>query len=46
MLKAYLIDRNCEGEKPKLMVEWPYTYPETGLTDNYTAVVQSNYIHL
>jgi hypothetical protein len=34
VLKEYLIDRNCQGEKPELVVEWSYTDPETGLTED------------
>ena len=33
-LKEYLIDRNCQGERPKLIVSSPHTDPETGETDD------------
>src|SRR5919199_339969 len=33
-LKEFLIDRNCEGQKPRLMVESPYTDPNTGLIED------------
>jgi hypothetical protein len=33
-LKEFVIDRNCEGEKPRLMVESPYTDPNTGLIED------------
>ena len=33
-LREYLIDRNCQGERPKLIVESPYTNPKTGETDD------------
>jgi hypothetical protein len=33
-LKEFLIDRNCEGQKPRLIVESPYTDPKTGLTED------------
>jgi hypothetical protein len=26
-LKEFLVDRNCEGEKPRIIVESPYTRP-------------------
>ena len=29
----FLIDSNCEGQKPRLMVGSPYTDPNTGLID-------------
>jgi len=33
-LKEFLTDRNCEGQKPRLMVESPYTDPNTGLIED------------
>jgi hypothetical protein len=33
-LKEFVMDRNCEGEKPRLMVESPYTDPNTGLIED------------
>jgi hypothetical protein len=33
-LKEFLIDSNCEGQKPRLMVESPYTDPNTGLIED------------
>src|SRR5919202_5324705 len=33
-LKEFLIDENCEGQKPRLMVESPYTDPNTGLIED------------
>lgn len=33
-LKEFLVDRVSKGEKPRLIVESPYTYPETGLTED------------
>jgi hypothetical protein len=33
-LKEFLIDRDCKGEKPRLMVESPYTPPETGIPED------------
>jgi hypothetical protein len=33
-LKEFLIDRNCEGQKPRLMVESPYSDPKTGLIED------------
>ena len=33
-LREYLIDRNCQGERPKLIVASPYTDPETGLIED------------
>ena len=33
-LRTFLVDRDCQGEKPRLMVESPYTPPETGIPED------------
>jgi hypothetical protein len=33
-LNEFLIDGNCEGQKPRLIVESPYTDPKTGLIED------------
>jgi hypothetical protein len=33
-LKEFLIDRDYKGEKPRIMVESPYTPPETGIPED------------
>jgi|SRR5919197_5353006 hypothetical protein len=33
-LKEFLIDRDCQGKKPELMVHSPYMDPESGITDD------------
>jgi hypothetical protein len=41
-LKEFLVDRDCKGEKPKLVVESPYEVPETGITEDRIFMPRSN----